>query len=68
MTLEELQKQQLGTTTKPLHMLGDGKTSLTLCTSTGRYIFVVDPVSGEVQRRELASYRDPDAHLGGVRD
>ena len=66
MTLDEL--QQTGTTMKPLHMLGDGKTALTLYTPAGHYIFVVDSVSGEVSRRRLPYYSGPDAHLGGVRD
>ena len=64
MTLDELQ-QQPGTQVKPLHMLGDGKTSLTLHTPTGHYIFVVDQASGEVSRRRLP-YSGPDAHLGAV--
>ena len=65
MTLDELQQQL--ETMKPLHMLGDGKTALTLHTPTGHYIFLCDPVSGEVSRRKLP-YSGSDAHLGAVSD
>lgn len=69
MNLEDFEatEREAQSAKRPCHVVG--KTALTIHTPGGHYLYVADPISGEVERRRLPfdSHFSPcDAHLGAV--
>ena len=70
MKLEELENTErkhqllLAAAKTPMHVCG--KSTLSIVEPGGHYFYVCDPESGEVERRKVPTWLDPDAHLGAV--